>query len=126
MERLINAVKERKRCDLHHIPYKKCPKLMAVPYLEANITWMNVFPKENGISNALSTSAIMLRTPNIDATHNTLQPVSYVYCNFKTRRTNNMKTRNMEETSLRRSKKSGGHYFMSLKIVRRLHGYQCQ
>ena len=58
------------------MPYKKCPKLMVVSSLEANITWHNVFPNRNGISKTLSTSAIVIETPTIDATKATLKPVS--------------------------------------------------
>ena len=55
-ERLVRTVKERTRCDFSNMTYKKCPKLMVMSSLEANITCLNVFPKKNGISNTLSTS----------------------------------------------------------------------
>ena len=58
------------------------PKLMVVSSLEENITWLNVFPKKNGISNTLSPSTIVIGTPKIDANHATLKPGSYVYCNI--------------------------------------------
>ena len=56
------------------MPKKKCPKLMVVSYLKANINWMKVFPKKNVISKTLSPSATVLGTPNIDATNVTLKP----------------------------------------------------
>ena len=62
MESLILTVKELTICDFHNMPYKKCPKLMVVSYLEAKITWLNVCTKKNGISKILSTSAIVLGT----------------------------------------------------------------
>ena len=102
MERLIHTFKERTRCGFRNIPYKKCPKLTVVSYLEPNITWLNAFPSKNGISKTLSLSEIVLGTPQIDATNDTFQPVSYVHCRFKAISMNNTKTRNVAEISLRR------------------------
>ena len=68
----------------------------------------------------------MLGTPNIDATHTTLKPVSYLHCNIKARSTNNMKTRTTAVITLRRSNERGGNYLMSLKTGRRLNSYQWQ
>ena len=126
VERLICIVKERTRCNYQNMPYKKCPKLMVVSSLEANITWINVFPKKNGISKTPSPSAIVLRTPKMDVTHATLQTESYVYCNIKARSTNNMKTRSVTEITLRISNERGGRYFMSLKTGCQLNSYQWQ
>ena len=83
MERLVHTVKDRTRCDFWNMIYKKLPKLMVVSSLEANITWLNVFPKKNGISKTLSPSAIVLGTTQIYDTRTTLQPGSYVHCNIK-------------------------------------------
>ena len=82
MERRMCIVKERTICDLQNMPYKKFPKFVLVSSLEANITWLNVFPNKNGISKTLSPSTIVIGTPKIDANHATLQPGSYVYCNI--------------------------------------------
>ena len=109
VERLIRTVKESTRYDFQNISYKKFPKLMVVSYLEANITWINLFPKKNGIYKTLSPSEIVLGTPKIDATHDTLQPGSYVHCKIKARITNNTKTRNLAEITLRISNKLGCH-----------------
>ena len=68
----------------------------------------------------------MLGTPNIDATHTTLKPVSYLHFNIKARITNNTKTRTTAVITLRRSNERGGNYLMSLKTGRRLHSYQWQ
>ena len=83
---------------------------MVVSSIEVNITWLNVFPMENGISKTLSTSEIVLGIPNIDATHATLQPVSYVNYKVKARRTNDTKTRSVAEIAFRRSNKHGKSY----------------
>ena len=72
VESLICTVKERKRCDFHHIPYNNFPKLVVVSSLEAKRIWMNVFQKNNLISKTPRPSAILLGTPEIDSTHNTL------------------------------------------------------
>ena len=39
VERLICTVKERTRCGFQNIPYKKCPKIMV-------INWLNMLPKK--------------------------------------------------------------------------------
>ena len=109
MERLVIKVKYPIRCNLCHIPYKKFPKMMVVSYLEADITWMDVFPNKNRISKTLSTIEIVLETPKIYVTHTTLHPVSYLNFKVKSRRMNSMKTRIMAETILRRSNGRGGH-----------------
>ena len=77
------------------MPYNKCPKLMVVSSLEANITWFNVFSRGNVISKTLSPSEIVLGTPNIDDTHATLRPGSYAHYNIKAMSKNNIKTRSM-------------------------------
>ena len=89
---------------------------VVVSPLEANITWLNVFPKKNGISKTLSPSAIVLVTPKIDATHAILRPGSYIHCNIKARSKNNTKKRSLAEITLRRSNKHGGQYFMYLNM----------
>ena len=91
----MRTVKDRTSCDFHNMPYKKYQKLMVVSYLESNTTWLNVFPKKNGISKTLSTSVIALVTPKIYATYATLQPGSYAHRKIKARSTNNMKTRSV-------------------------------
>ena len=58
---------------------------MVVSSLEANITWINVFPNKNVIYRTLSTSAIVLGIPKIDDTCATLQPGSYVHFKIKAR-----------------------------------------
>ena len=66
----------------------------------------------------------MLGTPKIYATHATSQPVSYVHCNIKARRTNNIKTSIVAAITFRRSNELGGHYLISLKTGLLLHSYQ--
>ena len=124
MESIIRTVKDHTRCDLQNIPYKKCPKLMLVSYLEENITWMNALPKKNGISKTLSNSEIVLGTPKIDTTNITLQPVLYVYCKFKSKIMNGMKMRSVDEIKLRRPNKCGGQYVMYFKTGRQIHSYK--
>ena len=91
---------------------------MLVSSLEPKITWINVFPKKNGIYKTLSTSEMVLGKPNTDATHATLQPGSYVHCKTKEIIKNTTKTRSAAAITLRISNECGGHYFMSLKTDR--------
>ena len=108
MERLIRIVRESTICDYQNMTYKKCPKIMVVSSLEANITCINVFSKK-------SSSEIVLVKPNIDATNATLQPGSYLHGKIKQIITNATKTRIEAAITLRISNKCGGHYFISLK-----------
>ena len=123
LKSLMRKIKESKFCDLQNMPYKKCTKLMIVSSLEAKITWMGELPMKNVISKTSSPSAILLWTPEIDATPNTLQPRSYANYNIETRRENNAKIRSVASISLSRSKKCIDHYFMSLNTGRRIHSY---
>ena len=124
VESIIRTFKERTIFDFQNMTYKKFPKLMVMSSLEANITWINLFPKKNGISKTLGPSAIVLGTPKIYFTQATLQPGSYVHCKIKARSTNNTKTRIVAAITLRGSNERGGHYFMYLKTGRQLHSYQ--
>ena len=54
------------------MPYKKFPKSMVVSYLELDINWINALPKRNRISKTPSPKEILLGTPQIDATNDTL------------------------------------------------------
>ena len=103
VDRLMCKVKDRTICDYHNMTYNKCPKLVVVSYLEANITWLNVLPKKNVIYKTLSTSEIVLLTPKIDATHATLQPGSYAHYKIKAKITNNTEIRSVAAMTLIRS-----------------------
>ena len=87
---------------------------MVVSSLEKKITCLNVLPKKNGISKTLIPSAIVIGAQKICTNHATLQPRSYVHCKTKARIKNKTKTSSGAEITLRRSKKRGGNYFMSL------------
>ena len=81
---------------------------MVVSSLEEKITWLNLFPKKNRISKTFSPSEILMGTPKIYATHDTLQHGSYVHCKIKAMNKNNTKTRSAEEITLSISNERGG------------------
>ena len=83
---------------------------MVVSYIETNITWLNVFPKKNGIFKTLKASTIMLVETKIYDTHATLKPGSYVYFKVKAIRTNDTKTSSVAAIPLKKSNERGGHY----------------
>ena len=126
VERLIFTVKELTSCDFRDMPYKKFPKLMVVSSLEADITWLDIFPKKNGTYKKLSPSEIVLGTSKIDTTRAILQPGLYVYCKFKVIITNSIKTRSVVEITLRRSNECGGHCLISLKTGCQINIYPFQ
>ena len=88
---------------------------MVVSSLEANITWLNVFPEKNGISKTLSPSETVIGTSKIYATHATLKPGSYVYCKIKARIKNNMKTRSVAANYIKEIKLTWWSLFHVLK-----------
>ena len=73
---------------------------MIVSYLGANITWLKVFLKKNGIFKTLSPSENLLGKPKIDATHTTLQPESYLHCKVNKISMNDIQTRTVAKITL--------------------------
>jgi Reverse transcriptase (RNA-dependent DNA polymerase) len=59
IERAIRTIKERNRCMTSSLPDKKYPKLLKIELVKNAVTWLNMFPHPDGISDTLSPRAIM-------------------------------------------------------------------
>ena len=62
IERSIRTVKERTRCTVHSMPYKRLPNMMMKHIVLNSVYWLNAFPSKNGISSTMSPSSIVLGT----------------------------------------------------------------
>ena len=120
-ERSIRTLKERCRCICHSLPYKRFTKLMTTALLEHVVSWLNDFPSNDGISDTLSPSAIVVGRPNLNMNQPLIEFGAYAAVHNGT--TNTMKGRVTPAIALNRSNDKGGCYFMSLETGKRIHGF---
>ena len=59
VERVIRTIKERNRSSVNALPYTKYPKEFKKALIANAVTWINMFPHADGISNVLSPRAIV-------------------------------------------------------------------
>ena len=121
IERSVRSIKERCRSTVHGVPYKRMTILMVRSLVEGVVGMMNAFPSKQGISNTLSPSTIVEGKAKLDLARKMITFGSYAVVYTGT--SNNMKSRAVPGIALRRSNNAGGHYFMSLDSVKRIHGY---
>ena len=76
------------------------------------VSWLNIFPPTNGISDTISPATIVLGKPNPDLSKPKICFGAYalVYTNTK----NDMNTVGVPAIALRESNRQGGFYFMYL------------
>ena len=60
IERCIRTIKERSRCIVTTLPFKRVPQVILIYAIMFTILWLNFLPPRNGVSNRLSPSAIVL------------------------------------------------------------------
>ena len=78
VERSIRIVKECVRFIFHSIPYRRMSKIMIDAVLQSTISWLNAFPKNEGISRDYSPASIVLGNEKPDFKHLKLSFGSYV------------------------------------------------
>jgi len=54
IERMICIVKERIRCTVNDLPFKRYPILMKRDIVKKETAWINMFPHKDGVSERLS------------------------------------------------------------------------
>ena len=119
IERYIRTVKERARCILNVLPFKKLPVRITAELIFNVIFWLNSFPSQNGILGTLSPRKIITGQEISYNAHCILEFGSYVQVHEE--HSNNMGPRTTGAISLRPTGNSqGGHYFYSLTSGRRL------
>ena len=120
IERSVRTVKEHSRSTCSGLPFKYINILMVRSLIEAITEVLNDFPSKNGILDTLSPVTIVEGKPKFDFGRAMIPFGSYALVYEGT--TNTMKPRFVPAIALRRSNNAGGHYFMSLCSVRRIHG----
>jgi len=59
IERQIRTIKERTRCVYNSLPFTKVPARMLIEMVMASMFWLNMFPPIDGVSDKLSSRAIV-------------------------------------------------------------------
>ncbi len=115
VERTIRTIKERFRSIWHSLPFKRIPKVMLDAMLDHVKTWLNSFPRRNGISDTYSPRTI-ITGKTIDYTRQCRIPFgSYV----QAYQDNDVKTNTERERTfdsiLLESKPQGGYTVLNLR-----------
>jgi hypothetical protein len=121
VERSIRTIKERVRCTCHVLPYKRYPKIMIQSLIELSVLWLNSFPQEDGVSDVLSSAAIVEGRPLPDCASKKILFGSYAILFARTN--NNMNQRGERAVTMRETNRPGHYRFMSLDTGRSIHSY---
>ena len=54
VERKIRLIKERERCILNTLPFKRMPRLVLIELVHHVVLWLNAFPAKSSVSDTLS------------------------------------------------------------------------
>ena len=122
IERSIRTIKERCRCISHSMPFTRYLNLMTKSMLEIVTNHLNHLPSEDGVSNTISPSTIILGEGPIDVKYPTVEFGSYVLLYTSTQ--NNLNRRSVPCIALNPSNGFVGHNFLSLESGKKLHGYK--
>jgi hypothetical protein len=66
VERSIRTIKERTRCTVQGLPFRRLPKVMMKAAVEGANKGLSIFPAKNGVSKVLSPITIMTGRPRPD------------------------------------------------------------
>lgn len=121
IERVIRLIKERVRCTISTLPYRRMPTLVKKYLLTREVFLLNMFPRKGGVSNIFGTRPLV---------HGTL-PDYRVYCKIpfgaycevfdEPHPSNTATSRTTGATTLSYSDNiQGRYYFMSLSTGKRL------
>jgi hypothetical protein len=119
VERSIRTVKERTRCLVHGLPYKRLPRVMIRSGLENSKRALNQLPVKGGVSKTMSPLTIMTGKPLPDYNDMKIEFGAYVQVYEANNPTNTMKARTTGAIALAPTGNAqGGYYFMSLVTAR--------
>ncbi len=122
IERYIITVKERARCVWNTMPSRKIPTCMIVELVHLSVFWLNTFPAGDGVSDTLSSRAIIIGSKVDFNKHCKIE--FGAYAQTREEHDNSMATRTTGVIALRPTgNDQGGYYFMSLTTGRRLTRY---
>jgi hypothetical protein len=121
VERSIRTIKERTRCMVQGLPFRRMPKIMLRAAVKGAHKALNQFPARNGVSKVMSPLTIMTGQPRPDFNDFKIEFGAYALVFEDNDPTNTMKTRATGAIALTPTGNAqGGHYFMSLTTGKRL------
>ena len=121
VERSVRTIKERTRCLLQGLPFKRIPKAMIRASVENSNKVLNISPPKNGVSRTLSPLTIMTGRPNINYNDLKIEFGAYAQVFEDNDPTNTVKARTTGAIALTPTGNAqGGYYFMSLTTGRKL------
>jgi hypothetical protein len=119
IERYIRTVKERTRSIWNTLPFDKLPTRMIIELVKGSVSWLNMFPANDGISTMHSPRTIITGLQVDYKHHCRIEVGSYVQTHEQ--HDNTMRTRTIGAIALRPNGNSqGGYYFLSLSTGRRI------
>jgi len=119
VERSIRTIKERIRCLVQGLPFKRMPKAMMRAAIENANKCLNQFPAENGVSTTLSPLTIMTGKPSPDYNDVKIEFGSYAQVFESNDPTNTVKARTTGAIALTPTGNAqGGYNFLSLTTGR--------
>jgi hypothetical protein len=125
VERSIRTTKERTRCTVQGLPFRRIPKVMMRAAIEGAHKALNQFPTKNGASDILSPLTIMTGKPRPDYNDLKIGFGAYALVYEANDPTNTNKTRSTGAITLTPTGNAqGGYFVMSLTTGRRLSRHQ--
>jgi hypothetical protein len=122
VERSIRTIKERARCTIHGLPYRRYPKAMIIDLVHASVRSLNQVPAQDGISDRISPLTLVTGQGNVDYNQLKLCFGSYVQVFEDNTITNTTAPRSIAAIALTISPNENGSYrFMNLLTGKVLH-----
>ena len=117
VERQLRTIKERLRCTIYGLPYKRFPKLMVIGGVAHVTEMLNRFPAvEKGFSDTVSPAELIDGLDRLNLNKKQIQFGGYAQIWGGT--TNTLKERSIGAIALNRSNENNGWYFMALRTGR--------
>jgi hypothetical protein len=121
VERSIRTIKERTRCSVQGLPFRRIPKMMMRAIIENAHKALNQFPAKNGVSDVMSPLTIMTGQPSPDYHDLKIEFGTYAQVYEPNDPTNTNRTRTTGAIALSPvGNAQAGYYFMSLVTGKRL------
>jgi hypothetical protein len=121
VERSIRTIKERTRCLVQGLPYRRIPKAMMRAAIENATKVLNHFPAQNGVSDTLSPLTIMTGKPGPDYNDLKIEFGAYTQVFEDNDPTNITKARTTGAIALTPTGNAqGGYFFLSLTTGRKI------
>jgi hypothetical protein len=121
VERSIRTIKERTRCLIQGLPFRRIPSIMMRAAVENANKSLNQFPAKNGVSQTLSPLTIMTGKPALNYNDLKIEFGAYAQVFESNDPTNTLKARTTGAIALMPTGNAqGGYFFLSLTTGRKL------